>query len=98
MAPVIDSFVSRGAAASEAHYCCCCSDPTNGTAQAYQCESDGIPTSASACVAYCNSVNGTNGSPAGYQSYQWCGPSPTGWNTSSGSCTSGSGPCQTGSI
>jgi hypothetical protein len=99
VAPVIDSFVSRATAASEAHYCCCCTDPTNGTAQPYQCESDGIPTSVSACISYCKSINGTNGSAAGYQKYQWCGPAPTGWNTSSGACIGASTKsCQTGSI
>ena len=94
VAPVIDSFISRASAQSEAHYCCCCTDPTNSSALPYQCESDGIPTSAAACIAYCQSiiVPGTT-SNAGYQKYQWCGPAPTGWNTSSGACSGASGPC-----
>jgi hypothetical protein len=37
-------------------------------------------------------VPGTT-SNAGYQKYQWCGPAPTGWNTSSGACSGASGPC-----
>jgi hypothetical protein len=99
VAPVIDSFTSRAAAASEQHYCCCCSNPTNSSADAHQCEADGIPTSAATCIAYCQSiiVPGTT-SYAGYQNYEWCGPASTGWNTSSGFCTGATGQCTTGSV
>ena len=99
VAPVIDSFMSRAAAASSQHYCCCCSNPTNTSADANQCEADGIPTSAAACIAYCQSiiVPGTT-LKAGYQKYQWCGPAPTGWNTSGGVCSGASGNCTTGSV
>jgi len=98
VAPVIDSFMSRAAAASSQHYCCCCSKPTNTSADANQCEADGIPTSAAACIAYCQSIIAPNGSVAGYTTYQWCGPAPTGWNTSSGTCTGATGQCATGSV
>jgi len=99
VAPVIDSFMSRAAAASEQHYCCCCTAPTTQGASPYQCESDGTPASANACIAYCKSivVPGTT-TNAGYTKYQWCGPSPNGWNTSSGACQGASGPCTTGSV
>jgi hypothetical protein len=98
VAPVIDSFTSRAAAASEQHFCCCCSSPTNTNADAHQCEADGIPTSASACIAYCQSIIAPAGANAGYQSYQWCGPASSGWNTTSGSCTGPTAKCTTGSV
>jgi len=99
VAPVIDSFMSRAAAASSQHYCCCCSNPTNTSADLHQCEADGIPTSAAACIAYCQSIIvPANNSNAGYRNYQWCGPASTGWNTSSGVCNGATGQCTTGSI
>jgi hypothetical protein len=100
VAPVIDSFMSRAAAASSQHYCCCCSNPNpNSGAVAHQCEADGIPTTAAACITYCQSiiVPGTT-THAGYQNYQWCGPASTGWNTSSGACTGATGQCTTGPV
>lgn len=97
VAPVIDSFTSRAAAASEQHYCCCCTDPKNTNAPTFQCESDGIPTSANACITYCQGivVNGVN---AGYQKYEWCGPASTSWNITAGACTGASGQCTPGTV
>jgi hypothetical protein len=105
VAPVIDSFVSRAAAASLLHYCCTCFGDTSTHNASPQCEQDNSPTSASACVAYCQFENSSRGTA--FQSYVWCSGSSTAYtcnaipfNGTSGVCSGGCAPkcCSSGSV
>jgi len=100
VAPAIDTFTNRAAAASALNYCCTC---YGGSPAFAFCEEDSGPTSTTECASDCGRK--------GYASFIWCKGSTSGYSCPStappngtftgtglcsGGCTSTALCCQSG--